>query len=226
MRNVMIGCAVVLLFAGSATAQPAPADWKMPEADARKWAERVKKVVARDNWTVTVNGNEITVARDKPAAFVRIFPSAAANAKPIADGERTVKYVLRFAPKMMTEEYEKLAAVNEASEKEQDRLRAEVKLPHKFDDFIATTPEEKARVQAYRDAVAKLPRHNLPEFYTPEYSVFFFETFDGWSWPADKDVQAECAHVREVLVKYFGMYDTHAAAGGKGFGRTLPDPRR
>jgi hypothetical protein len=225
MRNVMIVGAVVLSFAGRATAQPAP-DWKLPKADAQKWVDRVKKVVARDNWTVTVSGNEITVMRDKPAAFVYLAPNSPANAQPMQAGERVVRYVLRFAPRMTTDEYEKLAAVNEASDKEYDRLHAEVKLPHKFDDFIAKTPEEMARVKAFRDAVAKLPRHDLPELYTPEYSIYFFQTGDGGfgaMWIADEGVRAECDHVCKVLVKYFGMYDTHAAAGGKGFGRYLRD---
>ncbi len=40
---------------------------------------------------------------------------------------------------MSIDEYERLAAVNAASEKEYDRLRRAVDLPHKFGDFIAAT---------------------------------------------------------------------------------------
>ena len=227
MRNVMLVGAVLLFGMGAFAAEPA-ADWKLPMADADKWVARVKKL-ARDNWTVTVTGNDITLRRDKPTAFVYLPPNSPEGAKPVDAGERNVRYVFRFAPKLSTDEYEKLAAVNEASEKEYDRLRAAVNLPHKFDEFIAKTDEEKARVQAFRDAVAKLPRHALPDFYTPEYSIYFYQTGDagfGAMWIADENVRAECNDMRDTLTKYFGMYNPRAAAGGTGFGGYLTEPRR
>jgi hypothetical protein len=226
MRNMML-VALMLCGAPALAGEPA-ADWKIPKEDAEKWAARLKKL-ARDGWTVSVNGNEIILQRDKPTAFVYMPPNSPDGAKPLDAGVRKVRYVLLFAPKMSTEDYEKFEAVNVASEKERDKLHAEVKLPHKFDEFIAKTDEEKARVQAYRDAVAKLPHHTLPDLYTPEYSIFFYQTGDpgfGATWIADKDVRAECDDIRETLLKYFGMYNPRAAAGGTGFGGYLPEPRR
>jgi hypothetical protein len=227
MRKLLLVGVLMGFGTGGFAAEPA-ADWKMPKADAEKWVARVKKL-ARDGWTVSLDGNEITVRRNKPTAFAYQPPNAMIGAKPLDGGQRTVRYVLRFAPKLTTDEYEKLAAVNETSDKEYDRLHRAVGLAHKFDDFIATTPEEKARVAAFREAVAKLPRHTLPDLYTPEYSVFFYQTGDGGvspGWVADKDVRAECDDVLHTLLKYFGMYNLRAAAGGQGFGQYLPEPRR
>lgn len=225
MRTVLIlSCLAAGPCAGMA-ADP-PADWKLPEADGQKWAARVKAAVGRDNWAVEVRGNEITVRRAKPVAMIRVFPNPEPEAKPVPDGERTIRFVLRFAPKMSADEYDRLAAVNAGSDAEYDRLKRAVGLPHKFDDFIATTPEEKERVQKFRAAVAKLPRHELPDLYTPDHSIHFLQSGDGWSFPADKTVAAECRDVEDTLMRLFGMYDPRAATRGRGVGRYLPEPRR
>jgi hypothetical protein len=221
MRNLLIGL-LVLCGGRSWTADPQPV-WKLPKEDGEKWVKRLRDAVGRDNWTITMKGNEIAVQRDKPTAFVSMPPNSAPESKPIPAGEKTVRYVLRFAPKMTVEEYERLAAVNAASEKEYDRLNRAVRLPHKFDDFIAKTPEEEARVKAFREAVAKLPRHDLPDLYAPDNSIFFCQTGDGWSWVEDKDVSAECRDVEQTLLRYFGMYSPAAAANRSGFGRYLPE---
>jgi hypothetical protein len=223
MRNLMLVGLVLLCGTPAHAADPA-ADWKLPKPDAEKWVARLKKL-ARDGWTVTVRGNEITVAREKPAPFVELLPNSPADAKPMPAGDRTVKYVLVFAPKVSTEEYEKLAEVNEASDRERDRLTAALKLPGKFGDFVATTPEEKIRLQGYRVAVSKLPRHTLPDLYTPEHSVFFFQTGGEFMYVADRDARAECDDMRQTLLRYFGVYDPAAASNNTGVGRYLPDPR-
>ncbi len=40
----------------------------MPEADAQKWALRIKHQ-SPNGWTVKVKGNDIVVQRDKPVKF-------------------------------------------------------------------------------------------------------------------------------------------------------------
>ena len=124
------------------------------------------------------------------------------------------------------DEYDRLAAVNAATEKETDRLREAVRLPHKFGEFVAVTPDEKKRVEEFQAAVTKLPRHDLPDLYTPDYSIYLYFSWDGWSFPADESIAAECADVEKTLLRYFGMYNPKAAAGGQGFGRRLPEARR
>jgi hypothetical protein len=224
MRQILFLGSLVLLPGLGAGADP-PAEWKLPEADGQKWTARVAKAVGRDNWSVEVRGSEISVRRNQPVKIVRVLANPAPDTKPIPDGERTVRFVLRFAPKMSADEYDRLAVVNAASEKEYDRLRRAVGLSYKFDEFIATTPEEKERVRAFREAVAKLPRHTLPDLYTPDHSVYLLQSGDGWSSPADETVAAECRDVEDTLLRLFGMYDPVAARRGRGVGQYLPPPR-
>jgi len=213
------------LVVGSVTVADAPAKWKLPEADGQKWVARVK-AVSRDGWSVELQGNEITVRRPRPVAMAPVLPNSAPNARPTPDGERTIKFILRFAPKMSMDEYERLAAVNAASEKEYDRLHWAVGLPHKFDDFIATTPEEKKRVEEFRAEVAKLPSHTLPDLYTPDHSIYFLHWKDGCSFPADKAAVAECRDMEDTLTRFFGMYNPAAAARRQWVGQYMPDQRK
>jgi hypothetical protein len=202
----------LVLASGTEVVSAPPGEWKLSKAVGQKWVARVK-ALARDGWTVELRGNDIIVRRSKSVAMERIVPNAPLNGKPMPDGERAIQFVLRFAPKMSMDEYERLAAVNAASDKEYHRLHSAVGLPHKFDDFIATTAAEKKRVEEFRAAVAKLPRHDLPDLYTPDHSIYFLHPWDGWSSPADKAVASQCRDVEETLLRFFGKYDPAAAAG-------------
>jgi hypothetical protein len=220
--TIALGSLILLASNGQAAEPPA---WKLPKAEGQKWAARITRAIGRDNWAVEVKGDEITVRRKTPVAMVRIGPNAAPNTRPSPDGEKTIRFVLRFGPKMTLDEYDRLAAVNAASAKEYDRLHRAVGLPHKFDEFIATTPEEEARVKAFQEAVKKLPHHDLPDLYAPENNIHFFHTRDGWSYPADETVLAECKDVEDVLLKYFGIYSPEVAANRQSLGKYRPEPR-
>lgn len=225
MRQLLI-LGSLALTPGIGIAADPPTEWKLPEADGQKWAARIQKAVSQDNWSVEVRGNEITVRRNKPVTMARLGPNAPPLAKPHPDGEKVIRFVLRFAPKMSMDEYDRLATVNAASEKEYERLHRAVGLPHKFDQFIATTPEEKERVRAFRAAVEKLPRHTLPDLYTPDHGIYFLHPWDGWSSPADETISAECHHVEDTLMRLFGMYSPAAAARSRGVGQYPPEVRR
>lgn len=201
-------------------------DLKLSEAEGKKWVARIEKAVGRDNWSIKLKGNEIILRRTRPVAMVRVGPNPAPDQKPTPDGEKTIKLVLRFAPRMSMDEYERLEAVNIASQKEYDRLHRAVGLSHKFDDFTARTPEEKERVRKFREAVAKLPRHTLPDLYTPDHSIYFLHPWDGWSVPADATITAECHDVEVTLLRLFGMYSPAAAANRQQAGQYLPGARR
>lgn len=225
MRQLLVVGLLALLPTIAPAADPT-AEWKLPEADGERWVARVKKAVSRKDWTVERHGNEITIQRTKPVAMARIpAPNGPLGSKdvdkPTPAGEQTVRFVLRFAPKMTADEYDKLAEVNAASDKEHDRLRENVGLAHKFDDFIATTPEQKKRLADYNAAVAKLPRHALPHLYTPDHSIFLLHPWDGWSFPADKETSAECHAVEEKLLRLFGVYSPDAVARGGNVGEYL-----
>ena len=172
MRTHYAAIGVLILAAVATCADPAPAaPWKLPDAEGKRWAARVEKAAGRPGWTVAADGNDLVVSRRLPVAVSRVTINAAPNAPPTPDGERAVKFVLRFAPRLSMDEYERLAAANAESAREYDRLHRAVGLPHKFDAFIATTAEEKERVRAFRAAAAKLPHHRLPDLYTPDHSV-------------------------------------------------------
>jgi hypothetical protein len=218
------GILVLMLGVSLASAE----EFKLPKADAEKWAKRIRGL-ARDGWTVTIKDNDIILQRDKPVRFARIQVNA-----PFAPGEKErtpdlregrFRLMFRFAPRMSMDEYEKLAAENAASDAEHDRLKRALGLPHKFEDFIASTPEEKRRLKDYREAVARLKRHTLPDLYSTDYSIFLVYGHNDWSYVYDKDVAAECQDVEETLLRYFGMYSPRAAARGTRAGRHEPTGR-
>jgi hypothetical protein len=220
MKTLGFACGLIVL---SASLLVAAEPFVLPKADGEKWVRRIQ-AFARDGWKATLRGNEIVLAREQPVRFVRVLPNAppqdpnAPQVEPPLE-RGTYRLTLRFAPRMSLDEYERLAAINAASEKEQDRLHRAVKLPNKFDDFIATTEEEKKRLADYRAAVAKLPRHDLPDFYTDDYSLRLFTPGDGWQVVYDEPVLAECNEMEETLARAFGVYSPLAASNRSTIGR-------
>jgi hypothetical protein len=224
MKSISVAC--LLLSAGLSMAADST-DGKLSDADGKKWVDRLQRLIPCDGWTVTARGNEATVKRDKPVLMVVTAPNeppAQVGQKP-REERRVIRFVLRFAPRMSLEEYERLAAINDSSTKEYERLKRNVGLPHKFDQFIATTDEEKERLKSFEAAVAKLPHHSLPDMYSPDDSIFFFHPWDGWSTPAEEVEDAECSEVQDALTQYFGLYSTESAGHGQELGQYLPlDP--
>ncbi len=216
MRNFVLFVAMMLIATRIGVAEPVAA-WQLPEAELQKSLARVRGLVTQRGWTVTGHGNEIVIRRDQPTAMKMYLPNGPAlsageehPAEPA--GESSLELVLRFRPTMSTDEYERLAAVNVESDRRQDELRREVGVGYKFESFAPTTPAERARVVEYRQAIAKLPRHVLPDFYTPEYSILYLHRWHGWASPADATVQAEWMRIEEQLIRSFGMHDPLAVA--------------
>jgi len=192
-------------------------DSTLPKTEAANLAKRVRKLMP-EGWTVTSRGDDIVIERSKPVQFARMEINAPAVVDKTAIRandllESQYRLTLHFARKMSLEEFENLAAINAASAKERDRLAAQTGLTQKFGDFIATTQEEKERLTAYRKAEAKLVWHILPDLYTPDHSIHLLQSWSAWLYLYDKDVARECQDVRDVILKYFGMYDLDAAAG-------------
>src|SRR5215216_3503789 len=73
-RAVLALVASLCLFLSPACGQSSDKDWKMPETDAQKWRDRIRKLCP-DGWTVTAQGNDIIVQRDAPVAFTMVYPS-------------------------------------------------------------------------------------------------------------------------------------------------------
>ena len=194
-----------------------------------KLAAYVRKAFGDPNgWEVESRGNSIVVKRLKPVPIIDIVPNApwmwnAPAQKP--DREVAVSYSLRMAPKMSRAEYDRLAAINAASANEYHRLKLAVNVSHKFDEFVPTTPEEKARVKAFREAAAKLPRHELPQLYSLDHSVFVTLPLDGWSYFAPGAASDECRAVEASLSRLFGVYDSGLASEERLPGHH-PSPKR
>ena len=218
----IIGIAWIVVFLA---ATHVAADGRPLELEMQRWVERIGRAVedavrsaaAGDKlfgkskppvWSVSTAGDEIVIAREKSAEMGAWFPNApSADEPPTSLGEQPLRITLRFAPPTSMHEYERLAAINKQSADEEIRLRRVANLAHKFDDFIANTPEEKQRLKTYREAVAKLSKHQLPTFYAPEHSVYLTHHWHAWTSPIDKRVQAEIKAIEERLVACFGLYD-------------------
>jgi hypothetical protein len=215
MRRILV-VGMLLLGSGLEAAGQPSTTRQLSRSDAERWATRLERFVGAHLWSVAAERDKIVLQRKEPVAFVDWPANQAAGEAldSVPAGTRRVRFVLQFAPKLSLVEYERLAAINDASDKEEDRLRRAVNLSYKFDDFIATTAEEKQRLLRFREAVAKLPRHHLPPYYTPDHSVYLYQSWPlEWS-PADKTIEAELQTIENDLVRYLGMYDARAALGG------------
>ena len=214
MRLIVFANLLWLAFAADCFAQQAT-PYQMPAEELQSWRERLNRFVGAHMWTVSANGNQVVLRRKQPVAMVACLPNQdVGESEWTPMGNADVCYVIQFAPKLSLAEYERLAKVNAASASEESRLRRVANVHHKFDQFVATTPEERQRLRAYRDAVAKLPRHQLPLFYAPEHSVFIYRSWHEWDRSADDDIDDEIQGIETRLARLFGMYDAGAAGDG------------
>jgi hypothetical protein len=190
-------------------------DWVMPVAEANRWARRMRDILP-GGWTVTVRGNSVLVARDKPVQWLEQEingPAFSNQAEWDAYEKARVRpgpYCLefRFGPKMSVAEYDRLNAANAAVEKERDQLRTDAEdLPHKFDSFVATTPQEAVRLAAYDQALAKLTFNELPDLYCRDFSVALSASTDGLRSVYGKEDSEECHTVKLALQALFERYE-------------------
>lgn len=239
MRWVTVVGALLLFTIAARSAEQVPPG-KAAEFDGKKWVERIRSVVFREGWSVRAQGQDIIVERNQPTPMITIYPNQSIDtleriAKERRDHKQRdpgsgemVRLVLKFAPRMSLDEYERLASINAASYAEIERLQTATKLHHKgaIDSMLAVTPEEKMRLRQFKEAVAKLPRHDLPDMYSTDHSVRLLLSWGMWSHVSDPQVAEECQEVQESLVRYFGVYNPRAAASSGGVGRYQPDLER
>ena len=211
-------------------AEPKPeGKWTLPKVDADKWVKRIQTLMG-DGWTVSARGNDIIVSRDKLVRYgnvmhgslsPKVVEARIAAGKPWMS-ESVFRFTLQFAPKMTIDEHEPLAAINAASDKQKRQLTEALKLEYGKGGYFAETPEEKERLRAFEEKVAKLPRHKIPDLYTQEHSIYLYNRVEDWEYFYDKGEQDECSCAQDKLLRYFGMYDPTAAARGIPFDRTEP----
>jgi hypothetical protein len=124
---------------------------------------------------------------------------------------------LKFAPRISQEEFEELAAVNKTTLAEAQKLRATMKLrniDHKFNEYIPRNAEERERLASYNVAVGKLPYHELPDCYSPDFSVFYQTGWSHFGRLYNKDEYYECLNVEHSLLRLFGVYSVALAKSG------------
>jgi hypothetical protein len=214
MRNLVVILFIMVSMSSFVSAAEPAAAWKLSEADGKKWLARIEKQARTDGWVIELKGNVIIVRRklevDMSVATINAPITGKYGDGTTPVGKGTIQYTLRFGPKVSMDDYERMVAVNKESSKEYDRLHRAVGLTHKFDDFIATTAEEKERVRKFREAVAKLTYHELPGMYTPDHSLYFHREPKERiisPFPTDKTIREECAAVEEKLKLGFGKYE-------------------
>ncbi len=195
-----------------------PVERTIPKADVDRWSARIRLLVP-NGWTVVSNGNDIVIQRNKIVQWAsaeingQALTSTAPSTIPQPTTERTYRLTLRLAPKLSMDEYEHLAAANVATQKVRDTLALNIAdIPHKFDDYIATTPDETRRLAAFREADAKFRFYPLPDLYCTDYSIKLEGAEDGFSYVYEPDVASECENVKQAVLRFFGMYDPHQAA--------------
>lgn len=190
---------------------PATQPWQLPPADAQRWAERLRTLVP-DKWTVSTQGNDITIQRDAPVRWRAIEVNLGGEETKPRLHEGIYRLTLHFGPKLTTEQYEHLAAANAQTQKQRDQLALGIRdIWQKFDSYEPKDADQERRLAAYREALARLPLTELPDLYTQDYSIRLTIAGDGWSMLDDGPVAEECNGTLEAILRYFGMYDPEDA---------------
>ena len=194
--------------------------WTLPKADGEKWANRIRKILPEKGWTLTLRGNDLVIQRNQAVEFVH---HPAPNAPPdIGEKEAdkhlfkdTYRITLRIGKRISYDEYETRVAENEASSRKLDELRKTVhNIHHKFDDYLASTPDEKARLKKFREEEKKLVWHELPGLYSTDHSIRLYQS---WTWDVyvhDKAARGECDEVTQAVLRFFGVYDARHSRDG------------
>ncbi len=231
MRHYILAATfgLTIAFPSMAAFRAAADEGPAPRTGVEVWGQRLQKQMPK-GWTLTAQGSEIAIERNEPVLFALAqinAPAASPETPPArADLQRGVyRLRLRFGDRVSVDEYQKLVAENTAAARHLEALQQKLGLPHKFDDFIATTAEEKERLQAYREAEAKIVVRDLPDLYSPEHGIRLFQSWSSLAYVADRKTADECKAVRESALKCFGMYETGAAANREDLGRPEPAAR-
>ena len=209
--------AILFLAAISRPGLAEETKWTLPRESAEKWSKRLREVVPGD-WRVSIRENDLIVERKKFALLMDGTPNQMSGN--IRETEGPIRLVLEFAPLITNDKYDQLKAVNIASVREERRQDQAVGLgPALGGGFMTQTPEDENRARAYQAIVAKLAWNSLPDLYTTDYSVYFYNRY-GWLRIKDKNVQAECDAVQLRLLRYFGIYDPIVAVSPEKFSRS------
>jgi hypothetical protein len=218
VKPLLLFVAILTLSSGAAENGAGPG---IARERLEQWTKRVRALASADGWSVSIKEDSIVLSRRKPIQWQYYEingPGRAANEPPPKPRlhEGVYRLTLKFGPKVSMQEYERLAADNAATRKEHDRLERNVAdIDHKFDQYIASTDDEKKRLADFRAAEAKLKWHDLPDLYCEDFSIRLLTSDDGWSFVYGDADREECEGVRQSVLRFFAMYDPAAAVDGR-----------
>ena len=207
----------------------------LTELEAKKWVSRFEKLLPK-GWTVSHEADVFTIERNDPVQMINEInrpPAADSEAPEEAEAREKENVIsapyrikLKFALRISQDQFDDLTAANKTTFAEVERLRTKMKLrsiSHKFDQYIPRNADERERLVAFNEAVRKLPYHDLPDCYTPDFSVFYQSGWPSGARLYEKDEYYECLHVEHSLLRLFGVYSVALAKSG--FPRWSSDPR-
>jgi len=179
----------------------------------KELAKQIKSLLPK-GWKVVTRADTLVVRRDQPVRFynpINLPPFSSKEAFQTYVRKNSVQFMyelsLRFRPRMRHKEYKRLEAVNARTSKRLEALRDNLRhIPHKFDDYLPSSPEEKRLVQEYRRAEKKLPHHRLPDMYSARHSIDLTrQPVTGWVF-VDKKTSQECSKVQGQVIGLFKRY--------------------
>lgn len=202
---------------GLMAAPSAKAEGRDPTPVPTETLDKVKAALP-EGWKASASGDTLTVRREKPVEIYNAvnLPAAPDDAKgreELKARARSEPYEikLRFTPRIGPDERRLLLLKNretlKALEAQRDGLRD---IPHKFNEYLPSTPDQKQRVAAYEKARKSLVFQDLPGYYTDRYSIYASDSVSPFEGFLDEKVGREC---RAVLGKLQGLFTAYEPDG-------------
>ena len=175
-------------------------------------AQELRKALP-EGWQLQRTDHYWLVRREQPVAFYNGinlpgFDSEEEFRKFVGDGlKEEYIIIVRFGEKVTPMQYESWQADNQRADQKQEELARGLRgIRRKFDSFAPSNEEEKARVAEYKAAVAKIKRHQMPDYYLPQHSIYI-ETTRNWSLSfLEDEIAEECHRVNKLVTRRFTAY--------------------
>ena len=211
---------IFMLAAGAHAAEQAKDEGVAPAGDAKKTTGAlVKKIRATlpAGWKAEyrVKDAAVLITRDKPVVEdMSRLPNGPATIPGSKSHTEPLAFFIRFGVEPWTLTPAALArykAENEEISKQLDALQEKMRLiPHKFDDYVAETAEDKKKkqVDAYKQLKATL--HVIPDYRYGDISLAYYDPFMMGKYEfksiVNDAVRKECEGVYRDVTAIFTKY--------------------